>query len=76
MDHVMEKIESFYSIYLEDFLEEQLKHDYKKLSENSYYKELKLLADSINMYREYLGLPKIKLSAEVEAVLGRRMEDG
>lgn len=75
MDHVMEKIECFYSIYLDDFLEEHLKGNYQKLSENPLYEELTLLVESINMYRLYLELPLINLSDDVEAVFGRRCEN-
>ena len=74
MDHVMQKLENYYEIYLDDFVDEQLKHNYKVLSQNPYFKELKLLADSVNMYREFLGLPKINLSIEVHSVLERRLK--
>lgn len=69
MDHVMLKIEQYYDIYLDDFIEEQLKHNHKTLKENPIYPELKLLSDSINLYREYLDLPKIDIKTDVEAVL-------
>jgi hypothetical protein len=69
MDHVMLKIEQYYSIYLEDFIEEHLKHNHKTLKENPLYPEISLLIKSINLYRDYLDLPKINLSTEVKSVL-------
>ena len=69
MDHVMLKIEQYFEIYFEDFIEAHLKSSYKKLSDNPLYPEILLLADSINLYREFLDLPKINLSAELRSVL-------
>lgn len=69
MDHVMLKIEQYYDIYFEDFIEEHLKHNHKALKDNPLYPELKLLIESINLYREFLDIPKIDMKTEVKAVL-------
>lgn len=66
MDSVMVGLEEFLPIYLNDFLEEQLKHDHKTLKENLVYPELKLIVDSINLYRDFLSLPRLSLEAMVE----------
>ena len=65
MDHIMSGIEEFLPIYLNDFLEEQRKHDHKTLKENPVYPELKLIVDSINQYRDFLSLPKLSLVAMI-----------
>jgi len=72
MDHIMAGIEEFLPIYLEEFLDEEVKGSYDHLSDNPVYQELKLLIDSINLYRQYLELPKLKLSSVVKAGLERR----
>lgn len=72
MDHIMTGIEEFLPIYLEEFLDEEVKEKYKHLSDNPLYPELKIIIDSINMYREYLHLPKIKISLVVKQGLERR----
>jgi|GEM_PF-1287148 len=69
MDHVLEKIRSFYEIYLEDFLDEQQNGKYKKLSENPYYEELKALIASMNPLREFLGYEKINVVEELRAAI-------
>ncbi|WP_312460595.1 hypothetical protein [Proteiniclasticum sp.] len=75
MDHIMTGIEEFLPIYLNDFLEEQLKHDHKTLKENPVYPELKLIVDSINLYRDFLSLPRLSLEAMVkEGLKGVRYE--
>ena len=66
MDSVMVGIEEFLPIYLSDFLEEQRKHDHRTLKENPVYPELKLIVDSINLYRDFLSLPRLSLEAMVE----------
>lgn len=65
MDHIMEGIEEMLPVYLNNFLEEQRRNDYKTLIENPIYPELKLVMDSINLYRDFLGLPRLSLRAIV-----------
>lgn len=72
MDHVLEKIRSFYEIYLDDFLDEQQTGNYKKLSENPYYEEVKALIASMNPLREFLGYKRLILSDEVKFGLAER----
>jgi len=72
MDHVMLKIEQYYDIYFESFIEFHIKYGHKNLSDNPLYPELRILTDSINLYRKFLDLPVIKLSTEVKSELERR----
>ena len=75
MDHIMTGIEEFLPIYLSDFLEEQRENDHKTLKENSVYRELKLIVDSINLYRNFLSLPILSLEAMVkEGLKGAKYE--
>ena len=66
MDHIMTGIEEFLQPYLNDFIEDQRKQDHKTLKENPVYPELKLIVDSINLYRDFLSLPRLSLEAMVE----------
>ena len=66
MDHVLESIEVFYEVYLDEFLEEHKCGQYEKLSNNPCYKELKTIIDSMNILRKYLGYENIKLSEVVK----------
>lgn len=75
MDSVMVGLEEFLPIYLNDFLEEQRKQDHKTLKENSVYRELKLIVDSINLYRDFLSLPRLSLEAMVEEGLKGDKDD-
>jgi len=61
----MNKIQNYYDIYLEDYAEDFIKHNYSNLSDSPYFIELRLLAKSINLYRDYLGLSRINLRAEI-----------
>lgn len=72
MDHVMLKIEQYYDVYFDNFIEAHIKYGHKKLSDNPLYPELKIIVDSINLYRKFLDLPVINLSAEVKSELERR----
>ncbi len=75
MDHIMTGIEEFLQPYLDDFLEEQRKNDHKTLKENPVYPELKLIVDSINLYRNFLSLPRLSLAAMVkEGLKGAKYE--
>ena len=75
MDHIMAGIEEFLQPYLNDFLEEQRKHNHKTLNENPVYLELNLIVDSINLYRDFLSLPKLSLAAMVkEGLKGAKNE--
>ena len=65
MDHIMAGIEEFLQPYLNDFLEEQRKHNHKTLNENPVYLELNLIVDSINLYRDFLSLPNLSLVAMI-----------
>jgi hypothetical protein len=72
MDHVLEGMMTHYEVYLDLFIEEQKRGDYKKLSENPYYKELKAIIGAINVLRKFLGWELLKISEEVNW----RLEDG
>ena len=75
MDSVMVGLEEFLPIYLNDFLEEQRKNDHKTLKGNPVYRELKLIVDSINLYRDFLSLPRLSLEAMVkEGLKGAKYE--
>lgn len=65
MDHVLEAMQPHYDVLLEWFIEEHKKGQYKKLSDNPYYEEIKALIDAMNILRKYLGWGSIKLSEEV-----------
>lgn len=65
MDHVLEGMKSHYEIYLDNFIMEHRKGNYKKLSDNPFYWEVKTLIDSMNIIRKYLEWDTIKLSEEV-----------
>lgn len=66
MDHVLSTIEDTYNIILDMFIQEQKKKNHKKLSDNSFYDEVKALIDAMNSLRNYLGYSSIKLSEEVK----------
>jgi hypothetical protein len=65
MDHVLEGMQPHYDVLLEWFIKEHKKGQYKKLSDNPYYDEVKALIDAMNILRKYLGWDSIKLSEEV-----------
>ena len=65
MDHVLEGMRAHYEVLLDWFIEEHRKGQYKKLSDNPYYDEVKTLIDAMNILRKYLGWDSIKLSEEV-----------
>jgi hypothetical protein len=66
MDHVIEAMRPHYEVLLDWFIEEHKKGQYKKLSDNPYYDEIKALIDAMNILRKYLGWDSIKLSEEVK----------
>ncbi len=66
MDHVIEAMRPHYEALLDWFIEEHKKGQYKKLSDNPYYEEIKALIDAMNILRKYLGWDSIKLSDEVK----------
>lgn len=66
MDHVIEAMQPHYEVLLGWFIEEHKKGQYKKLSDNPYYEEIKALIDAMNILRKYLGWDSIKLSDEVK----------
>ncbi|MFH5834530.1 hypothetical protein ACHAL6_00460 [Proteiniclasticum sp. C24MP] len=72
MDHVMNKIQDYYDLYLEDFAEDYIRKGYKKISDSPRLDELKLLAKSINLYRDYFKLPRINLKSEIMNEIERR----
>lgn len=65
MDHVLECMQPHYEALLFWFFEEHQKGQYKKLSDNPYYEEIKALIDAMNILRKYLGWDTIKLSDEI-----------
>ena len=74
MDHILERIEVFYEIYMDDFLDEQEKNNHINYPDNPVYNDLKVIIASMNPLREYLGLSKLKLNQEVKSGLERRVE--
>jgi len=66
VDHVIEAMRPHYEVLLDWFIEEHKKGQYKKLSDNPYYEEIKALIDAMNILRKYLGWDSIKLSDEVK----------
>ena len=65
MDHVIEGMQPHYDVLLDWYIKEHRKGQYKKLSDNPYYGEVKALIDAMNILRKYLGWETIKLSEEV-----------
>lgn len=65
MDHVIEGMWPHYEVLLDWYIKEHRKGQYKKLSDNPYYGEVKALIDAMNILRKYLGWETIKLSEEV-----------
>ncbi|MBO1264448.1 hypothetical protein J3A84_05255 [Proteiniclasticum sp. SCR006] len=74
MDHILERIEVFYEIYLDEYLDEQERNNHSNLSDNPVYRDLKVIIASMNPLREYLGLSRLKLNQEVKSGLERRVE--
>lgn len=66
MDHVINAIEPHYEVFLGCFIDEKKLDNYKTLSENSYFKEIKALISAMNILRKYMGWETLKLSEEVE----------
>lgn len=66
MDHVLDAMEPHYEVTFDWFMEEHRKNSYKKLSDNSYYTEIKALIEAMNILRKYMGWETIKLSEEVK----------
>lgn len=66
MDHVLEKIEQYYEIYLNDFTREHTEKGYTRLSDNSYYQEVQTLISSMNPIRKLLGMEPLRLNDEVK----------
>ena len=64
MDHVLSYPGTLRSL-LDWYIKEHRKGQYKKLSDNPYYEEIKALIDAMNILRKYLGWETIKLSEEV-----------
>jgi hypothetical protein len=71
MDHILEGMQTHYEILMYWFIEEH-KEGNKKLSENSYYDEVKAIIDSMNCIRKYLKWEPLRLKEEVRW----RLEDG
>lgn len=74
MDHVLERIEVFYEIYMDEFLDEQEKNNHINYLDNPVYSDLKVIIASMNPLRVYLGLSRLKLNQEVKRGLERRVE--
>jgi len=65
MDHVLNGMQPYYEVTLDQFMEEHRTGKYKKLSDNPYYDEVKALIDSMNILRKYMGWDPIRLKDEV-----------
>ena len=66
MDHVIDAMKPFYEVTLEEFMEYHKTGEYKKLSDNPVYKEIKALIDARNILYKYMGWPTVNLSEEVK----------
>lgn len=69
MDHAINALRPFYDVTLDWFIQEQKTGNYKKLSDNPHYEEIRALIDAMNILRKYLGWGSIKLKDEVELYL-------
>jgi hypothetical protein len=72
MDHVLEGMQTHYEVLLYWYIEEHKEGNYKKLSENPYYDEVKAIIGAMNVLRKFLGWEPLRLSEEVRV----RLEDG
>lgn len=66
MDHVYDAIRSFYETYFEMFMKYQKTGNYKKLSDNPMYGEVKAIIDAMNCIRRHLEWKPIRLSEDVK----------
>lgn len=66
MDHVIDAMMPHFEPLMDWFMEEQTEHQYKKLSDNPYYGEVKAMIDAMNILRKYLGWETMKLSEEIQ----------
>ncbi len=66
MDHVIDGMMAHFEPMMDWFMEEHRKGEYKKLSDNPMYAEVKAMVDAMNILRKYLGWDTMKLSQEVE----------
>ena len=66
MDHAINSLRPYYEVTLDWFIEEHRSGEYKKLSDNPYYEEVKALIDAMNTLRKYMGWETIKLKDEVQ----------
>jgi len=69
IDHVLEAVSSHYEVYRDLFIEEHRMGNYKKLTDNPYYDEIKTIIDAMNILRKYLGWETINLKEEVKFYL-------
>lgn len=69
MDHVLNGMQPYYEVTLDQFMEEHRSGKYKKFSDNPYYDEIKALIDSMNVLRKYMGWDSIRLKDEVNFYL-------
>ena len=74
MDYILDVMYPHYVATLDWFIEEHRKGQYKKLSDNPYYGEVKALIDAMNILRKYLGRDSIKLSEEVREEVSWSLE--
>lgn len=66
MDHVINGMMAHFEPMMDWFMKEHRKHQYKKLSDNPMYEEVKAMVDAMNILRKYLGWDTMKLSEEVQ----------
>ena len=66
MDHAINSLRPYYEVTLDWFIEEHRLGEYKKLSDNPYYEEVKALIDAMNTLIKYMGWETIKLKDEVQ----------
>ena len=69
IDHVLNAMQSHYDAILDNFIEAQRTSEYKKLTDNPFYEEVKALLDAMNILRKYLGWKTTTLKQEVEFYL-------
>ena len=66
MDHVENAISQFFGVYLDEFMSYHKSGEYKRLSDNPVYEDLKAIIDAMNCIRKRLDWENIRLSEEVK----------
>ena len=65
MDHLIDNFDVHIEWATDNFIKEWKSGKYKKFKECPSYKELKVLIDSVNILRDYVGMKKITIKGIV-----------